>query len=129
MKPRERVVAALRGQTPDAFPWSNTFSAPACSRNCWAAPRRSTTAPANWRWRTSWAWTECGFPVNGFCGVEEEVHPIGASYQDEWGVTYVKHGWPIMVQTDTPINSRADWERYTMPRRERRTAPRCWRPR
>ena len=55
-------------------------------------------------------------PVNGFCGIEEEVHPMGASYQDEWGVTYVKNGWPIMVQTDTPIKSRADWERYTMPK-------------
>jgi len=54
-------------------------------------------------------------PINGFCGMEEEIHPLGASYQDEWGVTYIKNGWPIMAQTDTPIKTRADWEKYRMP--------------
>jgi len=54
-------------------------------------------------------------PVNGFCGLEEEPHPPGTVYQDEWGVTYVQNGWPIMSQTDVPIKSRADWEAYSLP--------------
>jgi len=57
------------------------------------------------------------FPVflGGFCGIEEEAHPEGAHFMDEWGVTYVKEGWPIMPQTATPIQSRADWSHYQMP--------------
>ncbi len=54
-------------------------------------------------------------PVNGFCGTEEEAHPLGTEYQDEWGVTYIKNGWPIMAQIDTPVKSRDDWEKYRMP--------------
>ena len=57
------------------------------------------------------------FPVflGGFCGVEEEPHAAGSKYQDEWGVTYVKHGWPIMTHTASPIKSRADWTNYRLP--------------
>ena len=54
-------------------------------------------------------------PVNGFCGTEDEWHPEGTEYRDEWGVTYIKNGWPIMAQTDTPVKSREDWGKYRMP--------------
>ena len=54
-------------------------------------------------------------PINGYCGFEEEVHAEGENYLDEWGITYVKSGWPVMVQIDVPIKSRADWNNYSMP--------------
>jgi uroporphyrinogen decarboxylase len=54
-------------------------------------------------------------PINGYCGFEDTPHREGAKYEDEWGVTYVKSGWPVMVQIDTPIKSREDWKNYTMP--------------
>lgn len=54
-------------------------------------------------------------PINGFCGFEDEPHKPGETFVDEWGVTYVNNGWPIMVQTDVAIKSRADWEKYKLP--------------
>jgi uroporphyrinogen decarboxylase len=52
--------------------------------------------------------------INGFCGLEEEPHTERTSYQNELGVTYIKNGWPVMVQPHTPLKTRADWERYEM---------------
>jgi uroporphyrinogen decarboxylase len=54
-------------------------------------------------------------PINGYPGFEEEVHEEGANYLDEWGITYVKNGWPVMVQVDVPIKSREDWKNYSLP--------------
>jgi uroporphyrinogen decarboxylase len=54
-------------------------------------------------------------PINGYCGFEEEVHAQGENYLDEWGITYVKSGWPVMVQIDVPIKSREDWKNYSLP--------------
>jgi len=54
-------------------------------------------------------------PINGFCGTEEEVHSEGSEYTDEWGVKYIKNGWPIMAQIDTPIKDRGDWLNYDLP--------------
>jgi len=54
-------------------------------------------------------------PINGYCGFEEEVHEEGANYLDEWGITYVKNGWPVMVQIDVPIKNREDWKNYSLP--------------
>ena len=47
--------------------------------------------------------------------LEEEEHVEGTQYLDEWGVEYIKNGWPIMAQTKTPIKDRADWEKYKIP--------------
>jgi uroporphyrinogen decarboxylase len=54
-------------------------------------------------------------PINGYCGFEDEVHAGGAKYKDEWGITYVKSGWPVMVQVDVPVKGREDWKNYRMP--------------
>jgi uroporphyrinogen decarboxylase len=54
-------------------------------------------------------------PINGYCGFEEEIHEEGANYLDEWGITYVKSGWPVMVQIDVPIKNREDWKNYSLP--------------
>ena len=51
-------------------------------------------------------------PLNGFCGIEDVVHQENEIYQDEWGVTYKKNGWPIIAQIDTPIKHREDWKKY-----------------
>ena len=54
-------------------------------------------------------------PINGFCGIEDIPHKTNELYQDEWGVTYKKNGWPIIAQMDVPIKSREDWQNYKMP--------------
>ena len=40
---------------------------------------------------------------------------MGSHYKDEWGVTYVKNGWPVMLQTDVPVKNREDWKNYRLP--------------
>jgi hypothetical protein len=116
MKPRERYVTALNCRTPDRVPvveyLFNQKLQPAllgCATPLSDSPSQLAIARTLGR---DGMW----IPINGFCGVEEVVHAMSASYQDEWGVPYLKHGCPIMVQTDTPIESRADWTRYTMPK-------------
>jgi len=54
-------------------------------------------------------------PINGYCGFEEEAHDEGTKYVDEWGITYIKGGWPVMVQIDVPVKNRADWKNYQLP--------------
>jgi uroporphyrinogen decarboxylase len=115
MKSGERFLTALMGGTPDRVPIGDyLFSRNllkklvGCTPSLYEADKQvelATKLGADCMW----------VGINGFCGLEEEEHPEGASYQDEWGVTYIKNGWPIMVQTGTPIKTRADWERYRMP--------------
>lgn len=115
MTPRERFLTALTGGIPDRVPIGDYLF----SRNLLKAVLNHTPVLYEAARQVELA-TKLGLdcmwiPINGFCGVEEEPHPEGARYQDEWGVTYIKNGWPIMAQTDTPIKTRADWERYQMP--------------
>ena len=115
MNSKERFLTALTCGVPDRVPIGDyLFSRNLLKKELNHVPRLyeadaqvclATKLGLDGRW----------IPVNGFCGTEEECHAEGAEYQDEWGVTYIKNGWPIMAQTDTPIKSRADWERYRMP--------------
>ena len=115
MKPRERFLTALTGGTPDRVPIGDYMF----SRNLLKKVLNHTPVLYEADKQVELA-TKLGedcmwVAINGFCGLEEEPHAEGTKYQDEWGVTYIKNGWPIMAQTDTPVKNRADWEKYKAP--------------
>jgi len=115
MKKRERFLTALTGGTPDCVPIGDyLFSRKLLKKELNHVPQLYE-ADAQVQLAGKLGLDCMWIPINGFCGTEEEVHAEGEQYQDEWGVTYVKNGWPIMAQIDVPIKSRTDWERYAMP--------------
>jgi uroporphyrinogen decarboxylase len=116
MKPRERYVTALTGGTPDRVPVGDYLFSLKLQQRLLNTRTPLYDAPTQFKLAEQLGLDCMWVPVNGFCGTEDEPHPEGARYQDEWGVTYIKNGWPIMAQVDTPIKTRADWQRYRMPR-------------
>ena len=100
MKPRERVVAALNCRTPDRVPVVEYLFSPKLQQEILGYTTPLYDGPCQLALAHKLGLNGMWIPINGFCGLEEEVHSPGASYQDEWGVTYVKNGWPIMVQTE-----------------------------
>ncbi len=115
MKPRERFVTALRCGVPDRVPVYDFIGGRGLQRQLLGYTTDLYEAETQAKMARMLGFD--AFPVflGGFCGVEEEPHADGSHYQDEWGVTYVKHGWPIMTQTAAPIKSRADWGNYHLP--------------
>ena len=115
MTSRERFLTALTGGIPDRVPLGDyLFSRNLLKKVLHRTPQlyeADVQVELAGRLGLDCLW----IPINGFCGTEEEPHSEGEHYRDEWGVTYIKNGWPIMAQIDTPIKSRADWERYSMP--------------
>lgn len=115
MTPRERFLTAMMGGTPDRVPiYEHLFS-----RNLLKEQLGYSTELYEGEAQAKLAaklgidciWT----PLNGFCGIEDVVHQKNEIYQDEWGVTYKKNGWPIIAQIDTPIKNREDWRKYSLP--------------
>jgi uroporphyrinogen decarboxylase len=115
MKPRERFITALTGGTPDRVPLGDYLFSPKLQKQLLGYTTDLYDGPTQIKLAQKLGLDCMWIPINGFCGTEEEPHPIGTRYQDEWGVTYIKNGWPIMAQVDTPIKSRADWQCYAMP--------------
>ena len=115
MKPRERFLAALNGEIPDRIPiFEHLFSRKLLKEQLgYSTELYDGTAQAKLAAKLGidCIWT----PLNGFCGIEEEVHQENEIYKDEWGISYKKNGWPIIAQIDTPIKSREDWENYSLP--------------
>ncbi len=116
MTPRERILTALHCRIPDRVPVMEYLFSPKLQQTLLGYTTPLYDGPSQLKLAHQLGLDGMWIGINGFCGLEEEVHPLGASYQDEWGVTYVKNGWPIMVQTDTPIKNRADWNGYAMPK-------------
>lgn len=115
MTPRERYVTALTGGTPDRVPVGDYLFSRNLQQRILGRTTELYDGPTQMELAHRLGLDCMWVPINGFCGTEEQPHPEGTVYQDEWGVTYIKNGWPIMAQTATPIDSRADWERYRMP--------------
>lgn len=115
MNSRERFLTALSGGTPDRIPifehlFSLQLQKELLGYNTMLYEGKEQAQLAI-KLGIDAIWT----PINGFCGIEETPHKPQEVYKDEWGVTYQKNGWPIMAQTDVPVKSREDWERYTLP--------------
>ena len=115
MKSRERFLRALNGGIPDRVPIYEHLFSRAHQKELLGYTTElydgATQAKMAVKYGIDCIWT----PVNGFCGIEEEVHSENEVYKDEWGVSYKKNGWPIIAQIDTPIKSRNDWINYVMP--------------
>jgi len=115
MKSRERFLTALTCGIPDRVPVVDYLFSRNLLKKVLNHEPKLYEADAQVRLATKLGLDCMWIPVNGFCGTEEEWYPEGVSYKDEWGVTYIKNGWPIMAQTGSPIESRDDWKRYRMP--------------
>ncbi len=115
MKPRERFLVALTGGIPDRVPIGDYLFSRRLQQELLGYTTELYDGPSQVRLAHKLGLDCIWVPINGFCGTEEESHAEGQRYDDEWGVTYIKNGWPIMAQVDTPIKSRADWQRYTLP--------------
>lgn len=115
MKSRERFLTALTCGTPDRVPIGDYLFSRNLLKKVLNHTPKLYEADVQVKLATKLGLDCMWIPVNGFCGTEEEWHPDGTVYKDEWGITYVKNGWPIMAQTDVPIKSRDDWTAYRMP--------------
>jgi uroporphyrinogen decarboxylase len=115
MIPKERFITALKGGTPDRVPiWEYLFSLK-LQQEVMEYNTQLYEGETQVRMAAKLGLDVVWAPINGFCGIEDEPHTLNEIYTDEWGVTYRKNGWPIMAQLDTPVKSREDWEKYTMP--------------
>ncbi len=115
MKPRERFVTALNCGIPDRVPVFDFLFSPRLQQELLGYTTELYDGESQMKLAGKLGLDAQFMPINGYCGFEDEPHEMGTYYQDEWGVTYIKNGWPVMVQTDTPIKNREDWKNYSMP--------------
>jgi uroporphyrinogen decarboxylase len=112
--PRERFLQALYCETPDRVPIFENLFSPNLQEKLIGYRTPLYDGQAIVSLATELGIDGTTIPIGGFCGFEDQLTE-GNTYTDEWGVTYVKRGWPIMIQTETPIKSRDDWNKYSLP--------------
>jgi uroporphyrinogen decarboxylase len=115
MKPKQRFLTALRCGIPDRVPVFDFLFSPRLQKQLLGYTTELFDGASQIKLATMLGLDAQCIPINGFPGFEEVPHPHRMHYQDEWRVTYVKEGWPIMVQVDVPIKSRLDWKNYRLP--------------
>ena len=115
MKPRERFVTALNCKIPDRVPVFDFLFSPRLQEELLGYKTELYDGAAQVKLSSKLGLDGVWVPIGGFCGFEEQPHKEDAKYKDEWGITYVKKGWPIMIQVDVPIKTREDWKNYTLP--------------
>jgi uroporphyrinogen decarboxylase len=115
MKPRERFVTALNCGVPDRVPVYDFLFSPKLQKDLLGYSTELYDGESQVRLASKLGLDGIFIPINGYCGFEDEVHDVGSKYQDEWGITYIKNGWPVMVQIDVPIKNREDWRNYELP--------------
>jgi len=112
---RQRILAALRCQVPDRVPVCEYLFSPKLQKEILGYTTELYDGESQLKMAQKLGLDCVWIPINGFCGMEETPHTAGSKYSDEWAVTYIKNGWPIMVQTEVPIKTRSDWSNYDMP--------------
>jgi len=115
MNSRERFLTALKGGTPDRVPIQEHLFSLKHQKEVLGYNTDLYDGAAQTRLAASLEIDMIWAPINGFCGIEEIPHNADELYQDEWGVTYKKNGWPIIAQVDVPVKNREDWQNYKMP--------------
>lgn len=115
MKPKQRFLTALSCEIPDQVPLFDHLFSPNLQKEVLGYKSDLYDGEAIVKLANRLGIDSSWIPVNGFCGTEEEIHSEGYEYTDEWGVKYIKNGWPIMAQIDTPIKDRSDWINYELP--------------
>lgn len=115
MKPRERFVTALNCGIPDRVPVYDFLFSRKLMKDLLGYETELYDGKTQVQLASKLGLDGIFIPINGYCGFEEDVHEEGTRYVDEWGITYVKGGWPVMVQIDVPIKNREDWKNYHLP--------------
>jgi len=115
MNARERFLTALKSGTPDRVPIYEHLFSLKHQKEILGYNTELYDGAAQTHLATKLEIDMIWAPINGFCGIEETPHSTGEYYQDEWGVTYKKNGWPIIAQVDVPVKNRKDWQNYKMP--------------
>jgi len=114
MKPRERFLTALNGGVPDRVPIYEFLFSPKLQEKLIGYRTELYDGAAIVKCANKLGLDGTFIPVGGYCGIED-FHTEGKKFTDEWSVTYIKQGWPVMVQVETPIKNREDWKNYSMP--------------
>lgn len=114
MKPRERFLIAINRGIPDRVPILEFLFSPKLQEKIIGYRTELYDGVAIIECANKLGLDGTYIPIGGYCGFED-FHSEGKTFTDEWGVTYIKQGWPVMVQTETPIKNREDWRNYSMP--------------
>lgn len=114
MKPRERFLKALICEIPDRVPIFEFLFSPKLQEKIIGYRTELYDGEAIIKLAAKLGIDGVPIPIGGFCGLED-FHTDSQTFTDEWGITYIKKGWPVMVQTKNPISNRKDWEKYSMP--------------
>lgn len=115
MTPKERFLTALNGGTPDRVPIAEHLFSLKLQKEILDYNTILYEGAAQIELATKIGIDMVWVPINGFCGIEETPHRENEIYQDEWGITYKKNGWPIIAQVACPVKDRADWNNYKLP--------------
>ncbi len=115
MTPKQRFLTALQCGIPDRVPLFDHLFSPNLQEHVLGYKSDLYDGESIVKLAHKIGIDSSWIPINGFCGTEEEAHEEGTRYVDEWGVSYIKNGWPIMAQRDTPIKNRNDWNNYRLP--------------
>lgn len=115
MKSRERILSALKCEIPDRVPIYDHLFSPNLQKEIIGYRSDLFDGEATVLLAKKLGIDAAWIPINGFCGTEEASHVDGSEFVDEWGVKYVKNGWPIMAQIESPIKTREDWINYSLP--------------
>jgi len=115
MTPKDRFLIALNGGTPDRVPIAEHLFSLKLQKEVLGYTTILYDGTAQAELAAKLGIDMVWVPVNGFCGIEETPHLENEVYQDEWGVTYKKNGWPIIAQIACPIKDREDWIKYKLP--------------
>ena len=115
MKPRERFVTALQCGIPDRVPVFDFLTSQELQKELIGYKTELYDGASQIELAHKLGTDAIFVNIGGYCGFEDEPHEEYSHYKDEWGVTYIKHGYPVMVQTDVPIKNREDWKNYTLP--------------
>ena len=105
MKPRERFVTALTSGTPDRVPVYDFLFSLRFMKEKLGYTTELHEGSTQVKLATSIGLDGAFIPHNGYPGFEEEVHPEGTEYVDEWGVTYIKNGWPVMALSVSAVRT------------------------
>jgi uroporphyrinogen decarboxylase len=115
MTSRERFLTALLGGTPDRVPIEEHLFSLKIQKEIIGFNTELYEGAAQTKLASELGIDMIWVPVNGFCGIEEIPHKTNEIYQDEWGVSYKKNGWPIIAQVGFPVKNRDDWKNYKLP--------------
>ena len=110
MNPRERFITALNCKVPDRVPLYEHLFSLKLQEKLIGYRTELYDSSAIVELAEKLGIDGVPIPIGGYCGFQD-FRTEGETCTDEWGITYKKKGWPVMVQIKTPIRNRKDWEK------------------